>query len=134
MKKGFTLLELIVVIIIVGILATLGFAQYTRMIEKGRTTEARSNLGVLRQRELAYYQENGAYAALGASDPLDTGLPGGATCANTHYFRYTCSGGNTDTCVATRCTSGGKTPQSTAGAYTITIDFSAGTFTDSIQF
>ncbi|MDD4894863.1 MAG: prepilin-type N-terminal cleavage/methylation domain-containing protein, partial [Candidatus Omnitrophica bacterium] len=32
--KAFTLLELIVVIIIVGILAVLGLTQYTRVIEK----------------------------------------------------------------------------------------------------
>ena len=32
MKRGFTLLELVVVILIVGVLATLGFTQYGRMV------------------------------------------------------------------------------------------------------
>lgn len=45
MKKGFTLLELIIVIIIIGILATLGLTQYARMVERGRGAEARQLLG-----------------------------------------------------------------------------------------
>ncbi|MBU0547795.1 MAG: prepilin-type N-terminal cleavage/methylation domain-containing protein, partial [Candidatus Omnitrophica bacterium] len=36
MRKGFTLIELIVVIIIVGILASVGMTQYTKVVEKGR--------------------------------------------------------------------------------------------------
>jgi len=42
-RKGFTLLELIVVIIILGILASLGFSQYIKMVEKGRSAEARND-------------------------------------------------------------------------------------------
>ena len=48
MKKGFTLLELIIVIIILGILATIGVSQYQGTIEKGREAEARSILGSMR--------------------------------------------------------------------------------------
>ena len=46
--KGFTLLELIIVIIIVGVLATLGFTQYGAMIEKSRGGEARQTISTLR--------------------------------------------------------------------------------------
>ena len=115
MRKGFTLIELIVVIIIVGILASVGMTQYTKVVEKGRGAEARLILGSLRTAEIAENQENGAYqgvAGLGVSAPT--------ACAATHYFSYACAAG-TGTCTATRCTAGGKTPDS-AIAYTKTVD------------
>ena len=115
MKKGFTLIELIVVIIIVGILASVGMTQYTKVVEKGRGAEARLILGSLRTAEIAENMENGAYqtvANLGVSAPT--------ACATTHYFSYSCAAAS-GTCTATRCSGGGKTPDSTIN-YTKTVD------------
>ena len=121
MKKGFTLLELIIVIIVVGILASLGFGQYTQTIEKGRAAEARSILGSLRTLQAAYYLENGAYTAT-IADLGIANVP--SSCTSTHYFSYACA--TTGTCTATRCQASGKSPQSsTAYNKTLTID---GTF------
>ena len=121
MRRGFTLLEIIIVIIILGILATLGFTQYTQMIEKGRTAEAKANLGSLRSLEVANYQEYGAHDTV---TNVGSGLPDGA-CNTTYYFSYTCPAGagtgGVETCTATRCTAGGKTPNA-ATAYSITLD------------
>ena len=129
MRKGFTLLELIVVIIIIGILATLGFVQYTAMIEKGRRSEAASVLGAMRSMQLAYNQESGTalvpYATVAL---LNLGLPAGATstCTNTSYFfQYEASTAD-GTGTAHRCASGGKTPNATTYDVTLTI---AGVFT-----
>jgi len=125
MKRGFTLLELIVVIIILGILATLGFTQYTKMIEKGRTAEAKMILGSLRTAEEAYKLEYGTYVAYsGASASLPVEAP--TACAGTHYFSYdiTVAGAgaaSTFTATATRCTAGGKTPNFAGTAYTVTL-------------
>lgn len=111
--RGFTLLELILVVIILGVLASLGVVQYTNVIEKSRTGEAVNCLGTLRTLELVNYQENGSYAA----GVLNSGLP--TDCSGTaYYYWYNCAA--TGTCTATRCTVGGKLPVYTS-AYTVTL-------------
>ena len=48
-KQAFTLLELIVVIIIVGILASIALPKFSSVIEYTRSTEALTNIGSIRQ-------------------------------------------------------------------------------------
>jgi prepilin-type N-terminal cleavage/methylation domain-containing protein len=112
MKKGFTIVELIIVVIIVGIMASLGLTQYNKVVEKGRASEARMILGTLRSAQIANFYEAGSYATVAN---LGVGVNDG-TCQSTHYFSYTCSNSTGD-CTATRCTTLGK-PQQGAIAWT----------------
>jgi len=114
-KRGFTLIELVVVIIIVGILATLGLTQYTKVVERGRSAEAKSILGSLRSAEVAYKLDHTTYAAV-----ADLPIEAPAACATTHFFSYSCATA-TGLCTAARCTAGGKTPDVTT-TYNITLD------------
>lgn len=121
MKKGFTLLELIVVVIILGILGTLGFTQYVKIVEKGRTAEAKTILGDLRTAEESYYLDYNAYTTVIAALPIHV-APSGA-CLTTHYFSYTVgTGGVTFAATATRCSAGGKTPNYVGAGYTIGVN------------
>lgn len=90
-KKAFTLMELIVVVIVIGILATIALPQYGRFIERSRMSEAINILGVIREAQIRYAVEYDVYAnnmaGLGLNlsgggsgryfdfSPLDTGNP-----------------------------------------------------------
>ncbi|HTY44948.1 MAG TPA: prepilin-type N-terminal cleavage/methylation domain-containing protein [Patescibacteria group bacterium] len=132
MKKGFTLLELIVVIIILGVLAILGFTQYARMIEKSRGAEAKAILGDIRKLSAGYYLEFGSTASFGtgaSTAHIGTNadqIP--SACRASHWFSYSVTSAATNvTGVATRCTAGGKLPQaSTAGDVQLTSVLSTG--------
>jgi len=121
-RKGFTLLELVVVVIILGILATLGFTQYTKMVEKGRTAEAKMILGQIRTAQVAYNQQFGGFTTALAN--LSVEAPSACGASGNHYFSYAT---DASTGTATRCTVNGKTPVG-AAAYTLTLSHGAGAF------
>ncbi|MBO5910683.1 MAG: prepilin-type N-terminal cleavage/methylation domain-containing protein [Elusimicrobiaceae bacterium] len=49
MKQGFTLMELMVTVIIIGILASIAVPQYTKAVNKARLAEAVTNLSSLQK-------------------------------------------------------------------------------------
>jgi len=118
MKRAFTLLELIIVIIIIGILGALGFIQYTKVVERSRSAEAKDILGQMRTAEEAYKHEKGIYTNIMADLIIDAPT----SCTATHYFSYDT---NETVGTATRCTADGKTPDS-GTAYTITLGLASG--------
>jgi len=59
-RKGFTLLEVMIVVIIVGILSSVALPQYITTLEKGKSAEAVSNIGSLRTSLDRYWYQNAA--------------------------------------------------------------------------
>ncbi|HDP67506.1 MAG TPA: type II secretion system protein [Candidatus Marinimicrobia bacterium] len=60
-EAGFTLVELMIVIVIVGILAAVAVPIYQGNIAKAKMTECDSALGTIRTAERVYFAENSHY-------------------------------------------------------------------------
>jgi len=117
-KRAFTLIELIIVIIIIGILATLGFVSYTGVMEKAREAEAIIKLRAwVNEMEMCYLERN---TVVGCPSPR----PYPVACSSEYYFRWYESG--LANCgenmfgfkgVFSRCLTNGKPPQGSSPRY-----------------
>ncbi len=61
-QKGFTLIELMIVVAIIGILAAIAIPNFLTYQMKSRTSEAKTNLQALKTSELAFQGERGCFA------------------------------------------------------------------------
>jgi len=72
-RKGFTLVELMIVVAIIGILAAIAIPNFLMFRLKAKTSEAKSNLGAIRSTEVAYFAEWNFFVGSQTSTPVHTG-------------------------------------------------------------
>lgn len=70
-KKGFTLVEVLVVVIFIGVLAAVAVPTYTRSVEKARATQGMDTLDQIAKAQYTYSKRHGKYANQFASLPLE---------------------------------------------------------------
>ena len=116
---GFTLVELMIVVVILGILAAVAIPAFTRYVKRSKTSEATGNITKIYQGQLTYYQaalERGTATYINASSALPTASPSAAKYAANvsiwaadanwtaigfsldaaHYYQYISPGGTSD--------------------------------------
>ena len=60
-KKGFTLIELMIVVAIIGILAAIAIPNFLRFQAKSKQSEAKTNLGGIFTAQTSYFSENNVF-------------------------------------------------------------------------
>ena len=61
MKRGFTLIEMLVVVLIIGLLSSVALPQYTKAVEKARATEGVQTAAALSRAIDMWVMENGGF-------------------------------------------------------------------------
>ena len=125
-NSGFTLIEIIIVVMIIGILAAIAIPMMQSNTNKAKISEAIASLGSIRSAERLYFIESNRYISVDtgqwASGPLSSYIKG--TDLDGQYFPNTCYNVNngTGSTLNIRCNmnASGKKASNTLG--TVSMD------------
>jgi type IV pilus assembly protein PilE len=112
MRRGFTLIEMLVVLVILSILASLAYPSYVEHMTRTRRTEGQIALIEAMQQQERYHQQHNSYSAF-SSDDADAAAQGfrwwsGASAAASIYEldAHACAGQDIADCVVVRAIPG----------------------------
>ena len=96
-QRGFTLMELMITVAVVGILAAVALPAYTDYLRRGRLPEAFTYLSTYQVTLEQYYQDNRAYGTGSNCAPDSTGTSRVlSTPTGAKFFTFTCVADATD--------------------------------------
>jgi type IV pilus assembly protein PilE len=94
-QKGFTLIELMITVAIIGILTSIALPSYNQYIVRSKLTEGSQSLATVGVTMNQYMQDTGSYQATGTTDC------GRAMPSTIHGLTYTCTAPTANTFTAT---------------------------------
>ncbi len=122
-QKGFTLIEMLIAVVIVGILAAIALPSYQQQVIRANRSAAQSQMMEIANREQQYLLANRSYASktiLAVSYTLPSevsskytyGITVGSAAAPSYVITFTPTGTQTSDGVLTLSSEGVKTPTS----------------------
>jgi prepilin-type N-terminal cleavage/methylation domain-containing protein len=85
-RRAFTIIELLVVILIIGILVAFAFPAFQGVLERAKKVQAKNDLTQIVTAVNAFYTEYGRYPTNATTDATATYGPGGSTAENGNLF------------------------------------------------
>ena len=65
-RQGFTLLELLVIVVVLAVLSAIAIPNFTRAVERARVQDVEATLSAIFQSERLFELDNGTFGTLGA--------------------------------------------------------------------
>ena len=98
-SSGFTLIELMIVVAILGIIAAIAVPNYTDYVRRGKIVEATNKLADHRVRMEQFFVDTRSYAS--PPDSTNCGVADPAYAAGSDAFKVTCTGASVTTFTVT---------------------------------
>ena len=122
-NKGFTFVEMLVVVLIIGVLSAIALPTYRRAVERTRAVQGITTLEHIAKAQVAYNAKRGEYASTAFSLPINlednNGNEVSGSQFNDQFFTYNIFGNQQASATAARST----------GEYTLLIDYASGEVT-----
>lgn len=100
-QNGLTLVELMVVVAVMAIIATIAYPIYTNQVEKSRRADAKIALEMVAQAQERYYTLNGAYTNNLSSLQVSADIRGGTSEQGYYDISIAHPGGDTQEFIVT---------------------------------